>query len=286
MFSRAVVTSHHDASKETLAAEAEDLKLLGVTEVVLTHVSDVFTSPSASWSETAVSDDAFALQMSSLEECDLSVTTEAPLGQPAISLREISRAHGAGLIVVDAEDGAIFGYGTSGDISGDLVARSETPVLVRPRTAGTMCRPLLSRILFATDFSETAAHAFATLVRLAGAGGGQIDLLHVEDAVASGASGETPRSRANTVRLGALRERLMQAGAASVETEIAQGSPLQELKTRAEAGRFTLVVLGSKGCSGQADGALGAVSGPLVRATRAPVLLVPPSSVPAPIGVG
>ena len=48
------------ALPEVLEADASDLKVLGVAEVVLTHVNDVFRASSDTWDGSARSEDAFA----------------------------------------------------------------------------------------------------------------------------------------------------------------------------------------------------------------------------------
>jgi nucleotide-binding universal stress UspA family protein len=201
-----------------------------------------------------------------------------PIQYRTISLCETGEQHDARLIVVEAGSQALHGAGLPGDLTSDAFAASETPVLVRPSHPMAFChRDVSNRILFATDFSETAERAFSALLEVVRGGGGRVDLLHVWDSSTRGEMRELSEAdRQHTVHLGDLRRRLLAAGVNEVSIEVVEGSPADEISGRAQTGDYSLIVIGSRGNSGGVDGVLGDVSAPVARDTATPVLLVPP----------
>ena len=284
MFDKAIIASSPRNDPRAAAEEAHRLRSLGVREVVLTHIVDVFDDAGDSWREQEAAERGFQTQLAALERCNMRVHADVPLGHPTISLCEVGQLHGARLIVVEAGNAALFGAGLPGDLTSDAFAASETPVLVRPsHPTAFVHSDVTDRILFATDYSATAARASTALLGIVRSSGGRVDLLHVSDTAERGDINEpTESGRRGAVQLGVLRRRLLAAGAADVSVEIVDGCPAKEIAMRARSGEYSLIVIGSRGGSGQADGVLGDVSAPVVRDTVAPVLLVPPTNARAP----
>lgn len=281
MFDKAIIASAAHGSSHDIERQALTLRGLGVREVVLTHAIDVFDDAGSSWRGQAEAEDAFESQLSAFEACNMRVHAEVPLGHPARLLGEISEKYGAKLIVVDSGNVALSGTGLGLDSAADAIARSETPVLVRPHnTMGAAPRPIGERVLFATDFSQTAARAFVILVDIVRACGSRVDLLHVQDSERedmTSARAVVESDRRDALRLSRLKERLLCEGAQGVSIEIIDGSPCEEISKRSLASRYSLILMGSRGSSGQTDGILGAVSEPVTRDSVVPVLLVPPT---------
>jgi nucleotide-binding universal stress UspA family protein len=280
MFDKAVISSARGNDPYAAAEEAHRLKSLGVREVVLAHLVDVFDDSAESWREQEAAERGFQTQMSAFEDCDMRVHADVPLGHPSISLCETGQQHGARLFVVEAGSTALLGGGLPGDLTSDAFAASQTPVLVRPtRSPAAYCHcDVSNRILFATDFSQTAERAFSSVLEIVRSGGGQVDLLHVWDTDARGRMGELSEGdRRHTVHMGDLRRRLLDAGATEVSIEVVEGSPAEEISCRAGSGEYSLVVIGARGGSATTDGVLGDVSAPVVHDTATPILLVPPA---------
>ncbi len=284
MFDKAIIASSPGNDPRAAAEEARRLRSLGVREVVLTHIVDVFDDAGDSWREQEAAERGFEIQLAALEQHDMRVHADVPLGHPTISLCEAGQQHGARLLVIEAGNAALFGAGLPGDLTSDAFAASETPVLVRPRHPVAFAhRDVTDRVLFATDFSETAGRAFTALLEIVRSNGGRVDLLHVWDSAARGDINEPSEiGRRGAVQLGTLRRRLLAAGALDVSMKIVDGIPAEEISMRARSGEYSLVVIGSRGGSGQVDGVLGDVSAPVVRDTVVPVLLVPPTATRAP----
>lgn len=285
MFDKAVICTDLTADSDRLVGCAGALRVLGVREAVLTHVVDVFSGGAAALPGRGAAEDTFERQLAMLEDSGFDVHVEAPMGHPAFSLEEVRRRHAASLIVVGSHGKNVFRGPFSGSISSDLVQLSESPVFVANLNEGDdaassalVCARVLGRVLFCTDFSDSAEQAFVELRALARQGAREFVLLHVQD---RDRVSRAPRDllpeydRRDAVRLAHMRTELLDAGAESVEIRIIYGVPGPEIAERAASGEFTLVVMGSRGRGSTRDAFLGGVSDQAVREAQTPLLLVP-----------
>ena len=137
---------------------------------------------------------------------------------------------------------------------------------------------LFDRILYPTDFSDTAERAFATVAEIVGSTAvSRATLLHVQDKerVTSHLRDRLEEfNRIDQERLGRLAGRLKEQGHTDVKTEIIYGSPIQEILKMSKEG-FTLIITGSQGRGYISEIFLGSVSHNVVRHSTCPVLLVP-----------
>lgn len=285
MFQKVVVSTDLSEDSGCLVRCAGELKALGVNVAVLTHVIDVFGGADVSSLAGESANAIFEQQVSDLEAQGMTVHVETPVGHPAFSLEEVRRKHEASLIVVGSRGAGVFDTPFSGSVSSDLMQLTETPLLVAAFAAlqsedgcGAACGRLLNHILYCTDFSEVADRAFRWVEGLASIGASTITLMHVQDKqrIEREASGMLSEyDRRDTVRLSKLRERAIMAGASDVMAEVVYGTPADRLAEASSSGRFSLIVLGTRGRSGRDAGMLGGVSDRVVRHSLAPILLIP-----------
>lgn len=274
---------------DALVTAAGRLASLGMRHAVLTHVVDVFGARPGGAMSAGGAEETFVAQIAALENLGVSVRVEAPLGHPAFSLEEVRKRHGASVIVVGSHGHGMFDRTVCGSVSSDLMQMGETPVLVASSTSspasGTGFGGLLSDVLLCTDFSEAAARALSALLALASLSIERLTIVHVQDLqrIESQGCGTVDEcDRRDAVRLARLKERLLAAGIAQVDTEIVHGSPADEIERRAESGEYTLVVLGSRGRAERSEeGLLGGVSDRVLKEAKSPLLLIP-----APISPG
>jgi nucleotide-binding universal stress UspA family protein len=137
----------------------------------------------------------------------------------------------------------------------------------------TKCEPVgcnpLNHVLFPTDFSDNAEHAFAYVKKIAKCGAKQVTLLHVQD------KGKIDRhlkdrleefNKIDTERLERLKD---------IRIELPYGSPKKEIIDHTRLGDVSLVVMGSQGRGFIGEIFLGSVSHAVARHSEVPVLLVP-----------
>jgi universal stress protein A len=118
------------------------------------------------------------------------------------------------------------------------------------------------RILFASDFSPHAAHAFEAALALARHFGARLDLLHVVHHAR-----EQEAARAHLERF--ARER---AGTVEYAVAVATGHAAAEIVSHAEREKADLIVMGTHGRSGLAHAVRGSVAEAVMR--HAPCLVL------------
>jgi nucleotide-binding universal stress UspA family protein len=133
-------------------------------------------------------------------------------------------------------------------------------------------------VLFPTDFSDNAEHAFSYVEKIAECGAKRVTLLHVQDSVQIGRHLRERLeefNRIDTERLERFKAELEKRGVKSVRIEIPYGSPKKEIIDRTRRGDVSLVVMGSQGRGYIGELFLGSVSHAVARHSEVPVLLVP-----------
>lgn len=105
-------------------------------------------------------------------------------------------------------------------------------------------------VLFPTDFSENAQHAFQFLLENVAPNAKTIDLLHVQDEQVMKYRSESEIKKYNETdeaRLAEMKEKVFAISNANVRTEVVSGNPTQEILKRLKEHDCSLVVMGKQG---------------------------------------
>ena len=140
---------------------------------------------------------------------------------------------------------------------------------------------MFEKILYPTDFSDTARKAMGVVKELRMAGAREVVALHVIDQRSIDTLNEFAASTVPTlelekevsVNMGQLENELRGAGFAVVN-KIVRGIPLSEILKTADEEKVSAIVIGSHGKSNIGEMLLGSVSEKVVRKARQPVLVV------------
>lgn len=225
-------------------------------------------------------------QKEALEGQGIEVTTEMPLGIPAHSLSELAEKHDVDAILIGSRGRGILQRAVLGSVPFKLLQTAHKPVLLaRIQILGegaacrfAVCQRLFTHILFPTDFSETAEHAFWHLEQMAADIKGAVTLLHVQDRAyrethLSGRQAEEQK-RIDQERLEGFRQRLASRGV-QVETELVEGVPREEILQRATSGTYSLIAMGTQGKGLFREALLGSLAHEVACAAELPVLFYP-----------
>ncbi len=226
-------------------------------------------------------------QAETLRAAGFQVRIETPLGFPAHELLRIARSTGARLLVAGTHGASLARDKLLGSTASELLHRLQLPMLLiriqlTEEDGGLRCRAvcqeMFHRILFPTDFSDNAEHAFVFLLHIVRETGSRVTLLHVQDQSRIERHLKHRLAEFNQIdaeRLAGMKLRLEQAGAAEVTTEIPYGHPIEEILSRARSGDHSLILMGAQGRGFLAEIFLGSVANQVARLAPLPVLYIP-----------
>ncbi len=290
MYGKALIaTDLSDACAHVLRC-AGGLRALGTTDIVLLHcfnIRDVGTLGPRLMELTRPLLDS---QVAQLEAEGFIVTSDMVLGLPQIEIGRQAEERECEFIVVGSRGQSMSQEVLLGGVAAGVINSSTLPVLVvRVRLTrvdgNVICEmqeecDFLGHVLFATDFSDNAQHAFEYVGALAERGARRITLLHVQDRTKVGGYLEdrlAEFNRTDTERLQVLSDSLRKRGASDVRMEIPYGIPKRDIVERTKHDDVGLVVMGRQGRGYLSGFVSGSVSDAVVRHSVAPVLLVPVS---------
>lgn len=275
-------TDLSDASDALLSC-VEELKPLGLEEVILGHV--IYVAHSVGLEEALAKEAKPALdrQNQRLQEQGLKVSVETPMGIPHFGLLDLAEKHDVSIILIGSHGKGIFKQAVMGSVASELLGIATKPVLLirvkllspQGRCASS-CEKILKHILFPTDFSDTANRAFIYLKKLVAATKCRGTLLHVQEQIKPHLILSSEQANQEGYeRLQEMKAELEQFGASQVEVEITSGIPKSVILQKANDDKFSLIIMGRQGNGFLGDVLLGSVSMEVVRKATLPILLIP-----------
>jgi nucleotide-binding universal stress UspA family protein len=140
---------------------------------------------------------------------------------------------------------------------------------------------MFDKILYPTNFSDTARKALEVVKELRTAGAQEVAVLHVIDQRSIDTLNEFAASalpslelvKQVSVNMGKLEDELHEVGF-NVVHKLVQGVPLNEILITADEEKVSAIVIGSHGKSNIAEMLLGSVSEKVVRKAKQPFLVV------------
>jgi len=287
MFDRLIVATDLSPASYAVVRCLGRLRALGAEHCLLLQCISTASAASAALSYGTSSLEAMLdEQRAILGVQGFSVETRIVVGSPKQEIVRTARDEAYSLIVVGTQGRSQVAERLLGGVAYAVINHATTPVLAVPVEmrdgGGTRCEPVArcdfsGHVLYATDFSTAADHAFSYVRDIVAAGVHRVTLVHVQDVVKLAHHG-AERMRAfddiDRDRLATLRDTLQ--GAGSVEIEIVHGSPSEIILEVAERRDVQLVVMATQGRGFVGELVLGSVSHKVVRRSPAPVLLIPP----------
>jgi len=287
MFTKIVVATDLSSASDRVIACLRGLKPLGARQAVLVHALglrhlDIMKYELARWAEPRL-----AQQKAVLESLGYETSVEIPPGIPEVEVNRIATEQGASLIVVGSHGVTLAHEVLIGGVALAILHRATRPVLVmRVQIAAqkqapeceAVCADFTKHILYPTDFSYNAEHAFRYLEAIVKAGAKRVTLLHVQDRAKIDPHLKHKLeefNRIDTERLQRHRDALLKLGATEVNIELLYGSPVQEILRLARERGVSEIVMGSQGRGFIAEVFLGSVSHQVARHATVPVLFVP-----------
>lgn len=281
MFRKMLVCTDLSPASDALIQCAEELKRIGLEEVILTHISLMITAPGVEEILTEKSSPILQQQKRFLEKRGLRVTVEIPSGLPATALAETAEEHDVSAILIGSHGKGILQATMLGSVSSELLSQTRRPVLLArialldEGKCKTVCAKMFTKVLFPTDFSENAERALDYLGKITQETGCPVTVMHVRDKKRSGHPDTGLEEEDARFLLKAKAERLSSRGATNIEGELVQGEPGEEIVKRAGKGDISIIVMGTQGKGIIRELFMGSVAKNVARLAETPVLFIP-----------
>lgn len=281
MFKKMLVCTDLSPASDALIQCVEELMSIGLEEVILTHVIYVANTPGL---EEMLAEEARPFldrQKKVLEDQGIQVTVEMPFGLPAHTLDETAEKHDVSAILIGSHGKGIIQAATLGSVSTKLLHQTRRPVLLariavlEGEKCHLACGKLFRKILYPSDFSETAERALEYLGQIAAETKSPVTLLHVYEDKHLNEEDRKRLEDGGRFFSDSKIERLKSRGVSEVTVELTFGDPAEEIIARVNKEDFSLIVMGSQGKGLVQEAFLGSVSSKVVRHAGVPVLLIP-----------
>ena len=288
MFDRFIVATDLSPASFAVMNCLGGLQAYGAKQCLLLLCLNLNEAASAALSySTAPLEGILCQQREILEKQGFEVQTRIIPGFAKSEINRIVAEEDYALIVVGSQGHSMIGEALLGGVASAVIHSARKPVLImrvgQKMGTGNVCIlpdrcDFTGHVLFPTDFSENADHAFTYVEKMVASGARRITLLHVQDRTRIDPHlkhrldefNETDRAR-----LEKMREMLQRTGSAEVEIELRYGSPLTEIIGLVRERNVHLVVMGSQGRGFVQEVFLGSVSHHVARHVDAPLLLIP-----------
>ncbi len=220
-------------------------------------------------------------------EAGFEARVEAAIGSPAREIHRFAETRDVSLIVIGSHGHSLAYQGVFGSTACAILHGARRPLLImRFRQVERDGRGInevvpfepTHHLLYATDFSDNAEHAFGYVRELVRSGGKRVTLVHVQDRTRIGKHLEHKLAEFNqidTARLERLKEQLTEDGAEEVTLELPYGAPAGEIVRLTRERQASIVVMGCQGRGFMAEVFLGSVSHNVAHNAPAPLLLIP-----------
>ena len=283
MFTTALISLDYSAAQGPLLDCLTDLRDMGVSRVILTHVVKTGYGQGASYGNKDALEDWLSARATPMREAGLEVEIDIrAAGEVAQDILQAASEHGADLIVIGSRGQNMIRGLFLGSVAREVIRLSELPVRLEwieatgkdgDAACERSCHAGLRRLLLATDFSAQA-HAAETVAAKLAPHAGTVDLVHVvspDDAARYARWPVMARAALDNI----AHEIIAAGGKAEVHLET--GKPSEVIANAAADHDVDLIVVGKHGQNWVESMAIGSTAANLCEIARRPVLVVPQS---------
>ena len=288
MFKKILIASDLSPVSDSVITCMKGFKSLGVEEVILFYALGIRHLDSLKYLIKDAVEPALIKQQNTIKAEGFNTTLEIAPGIPSEEIKRVAKEKNVSLIVVGShgESAASHLLFRIGKVTSEVLHSHEKPLLLirtkvtevnGEKCVAPSCVDFKEKILYATDFSDTAHRAFDYAERIVEDGCKNVTLIHVQDKTKIDTHLKEKLEEFNRIdieRLEMLKERLVKKGATNVEIKIPYGNPTQEILNESKNG-YTLIVMGSQGRGFIKELFLGSVSHNVARSADMSVLLMP-----------
>ena len=287
MFTKILIASDLSEASTEMIRCTQGLRLLGSREAVLFHALRIRHLEDLKYELSRSAEPHLQKQKVALETLGFTTRIEIAPSETAWELERTARKENVSLVVIATHGKSLLKHALLGGEATKILQHHTRPILVvriaiiegeGETKCEASCLEPSKKILFATDFSDTAQRAFTYVERMVESGWKKITLLHVQDSARIDKRFKERLDEFNSIdteRLQMLKDVLVKKGASEVDIVISYGLPFQEVTKTATSNLYSIIVMGSQGRGFAEELFLGSVSHNVVRHASIPVLLVP-----------
>lgn len=288
MFSRIIVATDLSPASFAVVTCVGGLRAFGARECLLLQCINVHEAASSAFSYTTrFLEENMAEQRRLLEEQGFAVKAHVAFGPPKTEMNRIAREEKYSLVVVGSRGHSLVGEALLSGVTNEIIHSATVPVLMLRLTEEKngkvrCCQAdrcdFAEHVLYPTDFSENADHAFQHVKKIVADGAKRVTLLHVQDKTRIDPHLRHRLDEFNEIdrgRLERLKAQLGKTHDARIDTEVVFGHPIQEILRVIRERDVRLVLMGSQGRGFVEEICLGSVSHNVARHSDAAVMLIP-----------
>jgi nucleotide-binding universal stress UspA family protein len=285
MFGKIIIASDLSEATNQVINCIQELKHLGTTEVILFHALGIKHLEALRYELARYSEPTLLEQKQLLEK--LGFAADVNIGTDGVvwELNRTAAKENASLIVIGTHGRGMAFDALLGGEAHKIIHNAMFPLLIirlqlfeGEGKCKANCLSLSKKILYATDFSDTAHRAFTYVEKMVECGAARISLLHVQDKTRIEKHLHHRLEEFNdidTERLEMLKGILIKKGAREVDILLKYGFPVMEILKASKEDDYSVIVMGSQGKGYVKEMFLGSVSNNVIRHASLPVLLIP-----------
>lgn len=280
MLSKKVVlaTDHSEAAKKLINC-LDELKILGIEEVILTYVLDVQPSKILNFDKIIESNEKrLHLAKEQIEDKGFNVKIKIPVGSPAVEIDRVADDESADLILIASHGKGFIKKVFLGSTTYNLIRQSKKSILIEKYEivddeARVACARKFNRILIPVDFSDDSMSVI-NLVKELKEKAEEIILLNVIESSRFFDSLKEARENAEK-KLNEIAGELKESDITEkVTIKIEEGAASENIINIAESEDVGLIIMAKRGRGNIKELILGSTSDRVAKESPSPVLLV------------
>ena len=271
---RAVLAYDFSKSMKKLLERLQDLKKVGVEELILLYISDMTRSGFHGQISKGKSKEKLEIVRKKIEEMDFeSVEKDVLFGFPADEIAEYARKKDA-LILIGSHGRGVIKNVFLGGTAYDIIRKAKTPVLVEKVRSDSIPESICRKVLLPTDFSKDSRRML-DLLENADLPIEEILLLSVIEESESREELEEKRKGLES-KLEDVKERFENKSLSeNIEYKVKEGTASRVISKIAKEEKVSLICMPNRGHGGLKEIIIGTTAKEVTRLSPVPVLLFP-----------
>lgn len=273
-----LATDYSDTAAELINC-LDELRILGIDEVILTHVINIQSSKIVNVEQFKKSNrERLEKIKAEIEEKGFKVKIRIPVGKPSSEINKLANEEDVALTLVASHGEGFIKKIFLGSTTYNLIRQTDKPVLIEKfenieGEATVACTRKFNRILLPIDFSKNASVCF-DLVKELKQKAEEIILLHAIESSSSDEELKELKLEAED-KLNEMSEELKESDIANnISIRVLEGAASDNIIEVAENENIGLILMPKTGKSNIKELLLGSTSDRVAKESPVPVLLV------------